>query len=178
MLQPPKARRVIMLPLPIQRLIAPLPLALIERIAQATLRRTLHRHPALFDRLGEYADKIIVFHPADLELEFGVNPRRRTVLAARPHSIREYDTRISGPMVLLLGLAEGRLDGDAEFFGRQITIEGDMETALALRNAVEDASLDFAVDLAPGRGPLQRPVQTMLAKVRTALLARENAQWN
>jgi predicted lipid carrier protein YhbT len=168
-----------MLPPPIQTLLSPVPLLVAERVAQVSLRRMLHLHPALFDRLGEYAGRLIVFRPSDLDLEFGVNPRKRSVRAARPGGIADYDTRISGPLVLLLGLAEGRLDGDAEFFGRQITVEGDMETALALRNAVEDASLDFAADMAPRRGPLRQPVWTVLDRVRTALLAREGgAQWN
>jgi predicted lipid carrier protein YhbT len=84
---------------------------------------------------------------------------------------------VSGPLVLLLALAEGRADGDAEFFGRQIVVEGDMEAALALRNALENEAIDFARDLAPG-GLARGPVEAGLARLRTYLMAREGGQWN
>jgi predicted lipid carrier protein YhbT len=80
--------------------------------------------------------------------------------------------------VLLLALAEGRVDGDAEFFGRQISIDGDMEAVLALRNAIENSAIDFTKDLAPSRGPLRRPVEAVLGKVRSLLLDSKDPQWN
>ena len=86
--------------------------------------------------------------------------------------------KIAGPIVLLLALAEGRADGDAEFFGRQLTIEGDMEAVLALRNALEDCRIDFAEDLAPARGPLRQPVSAGLGKLRELVLPRKDATWN
>lgn len=167
-----------LLPSSIQTLLRPVPLALGERTAQIALARVLRRHPDLFERLGEHADKTIVFAATDLPFEFAVNPKEGTVRAARPGGILRSDARICGPLVLLLSLAEGRVDGDAEFFGRQIAIDGDMELVLALRNALENSAIDFTKDLAPARGPFRRPVEAALDKVRTLLLARKDPKWS
>ncbi|WP_395008901.1 ubiquinone anaerobic biosynthesis accessory factor UbiT [Devosia sp.] len=173
-----EAGALMLLPSSIQTLLRPVPLALGERVAQQALASVLRRHPDLFERLGEHAGKTIVFAASDLPFEFAVNPRHGTVRAARPGGIARSDARIAGPLVLLLALAEGRLDGDAEFFGRQISIDGDMEAVLALRNAVENSAIDFTKDLAPARGPLRRPVEAVLGKVRSLLLDSKDPQWN
>ena len=59
-----------------------------------------------------------------------------------------------------------------------ITIEGDIETALALRNTAESISLDFVRDLAPRWGWAQRPGQRLLGALRRSLLAREGLPCN
>lgn len=46
----------------------------------------------------------------------------------------------------LAQLAQGGGDGDALFFSRDITIEGDTEAVLALRNALDDSNLDIIHD--------------------------------
>lgn len=161
------------LPVAIQTIAEPLPLVLVQRAAQLALDRVLHRHPRVFDRLGDFAGRAFCFSPVDLPFEFVVRPRARKVTAfPRRRSLR-HDVRISGPLVLLLALAEGRLDGDAEFFGRQVAIDGDMEAVLALRNALENESLDFARDLAPSNRLLRGPVEAILGRAREVLLKRE-----
>lgn len=45
-------------------------------------------------------------------------------------------------------MVHGALDGDALFFSRDILIEGDTEAVLALRNAVDDAEIDLAGEIA------------------------------
>jgi predicted lipid carrier protein YhbT len=77
---------------------------------------------------------------------------------------------VAAPLFILLALAEGRLDGDAEFFGRQLAIEGDMEAVLALRNAMENETVDFVADLAPSNRLLGGPVSLVLGRVREAAL--------
>ena len=45
------------LPVAIQTIAEPLPLALVQRSAQFALDRVLHRHPRVFDRLGDFAGR-------------------------------------------------------------------------------------------------------------------------
>ncbi len=54
----------------------------------------------------------------------------------------------------LIDLAEGRMDADALFFSREITIEGDMEAVLALRNALDAEGLDLMAEAFRPFGPL------------------------
>jgi predicted lipid carrier protein YhbT len=168
-----------MLPPFFSALAAPLPLPLVQRVAQSSMTQNLRRHPGLFDRLGSFAERPIAICPTDAPFEFTLVLARRRVRATRRGAKQPaYATRISGPIVLLLALAEGRLDGDAEFFGRNIGIEGDMETALALRNAAESISLDFVRDLAPHWSWAQRPGRRLLGALRRSLLAREGLPCN
>ena len=168
-----------MLPPILSTLAAPLPLPLVHRIAQTSLEHVLERHPELFDRLGAFAERSIAICPTDAPFEFTLVLARRTVrVTRRGTKPPAYATRISGPIVLLMALAEGRLDGDAEFFGRKITIEGDMETALALRNAAESISLDFVRDLLPRWRLARGPARLLLGTLRRSLLAREGLPCN
>ncbi len=65
------------------------------------------------------------------------------------------DVVIRGPILLLLGILDGSLDGDALFFHRAISVSGRTEAVVALRNAIEDAELRPS-DLLGLRGILAR----------------------
>ena len=67
------------------------------------------------------------------------------------------DAAIRGALKTLVDLLEGRLDGDALFFSRELAIEGDTEAVVALRNAVDDAEIDLAEDVLSVLGPASRP---------------------
>ena len=54
----------------------------------------------------------------------------------------------------LIALLEGRIDGDALFFSRELSIEGDTEAVVALRNAVDSAEVDVLGDVMAALGPL------------------------
>jgi predicted lipid carrier protein YhbT len=61
---------------------------------------------------------------------------------------------IRGPLLALLGLLDGNFDGDALFFSRDITVDGDIGAVLALRNAVDDAQINLLDEVAASIGPL------------------------
>lgn len=165
------------LPSAVPRLLSVVPAVLPEIVGRSAFARVIGRHPRLVGRLGEHAGLTYSFAPTDIPFEFTVVPRSGMVSARRRGARQPWHVRVSGPLVLLLALAEGRADGDAEFFGRQIVIEGDMEAALALRNALENEAIDFTRDLAPS-GVARGPVEAGLARLRTWLLSREGRQWN
>jgi len=88
--------------------------------------------------------------------------------------------RISGPLSAFLGMMHGAYDGDALFFSRDLTVEGDTEAALALRNAIDDAELDLAAELQTLAGPLRAPLAAVLtaAERRTGVaLHRVEGSW-
>lgn len=165
------------LPSAVSLLLNVVPAAFPELVGSLALAKMLHRHPKLLGRLGEHASRTYAFVPTDIPFEFAVVPRLGAVTAWRHGSRYRSDVRVSGPLVLLLALAEGRVDGDAEFFGRKIVIEGDMEAALALRNALENEGIDFTRDLAPD-GFVRGPAEAGLARLRNWLLSSEERRWN
>jgi predicted lipid carrier protein YhbT len=151
------------LPKPLSQSINLAPLPLVQQVTQLVFNQALRQHPNLFDRLGSHASKSFRFTPTDLDLSFIVVPARRTITVSRKARAKTADATAGGPMLTLLALLEGRIDGDAMFFARSLSIAGDMEAMLALRNALDDSGFDLPRDLGQAAGPLA-PLVTRLAE--------------
>ncbi|TIO04336.1 SCP2 sterol-binding domain-containing protein [Mesorhizobium sp.] len=126
-----------------------------------SLRSLAGRQPRLFERLGEHRSACYFIDPIDLAFAFTVIPdgERSVVRVVRKSETATSSVVIRGPLLTLLSLLDGTLDGDALFFSRVISISGRTEAVLALRNTVEDAELRPA-DLLGLRGALAGLVDT------------------
>ena len=135
--------------------------------------RLAERHPALFSRLGEQAMKVFLIDPTDLPFVFVLKPRpaRPSLFALRRDEAVVWNARIAGPLAALIGLVHGAYDGDALFFSRDLSIEGDTEAVVALRNAIDNEELDLVREAAALLGPLERlaagPAQRLAAAIAT-----------
>jgi predicted lipid carrier protein YhbT len=146
------------------------PLPVVQRLAEAVFAEALRRHPRLFDRLGEYASRRYRFTATDLNMSFVIRPDRRSIQVHR-HGLPPADAAASGPMVMLLALLEGRVDGDAVFFSRALRVAGDMEAILALRNALDDSGFDLPSDISAVAGPLAPVFRPFAERLRERALA-------
>ncbi len=165
-------------PRPLAAPLAVVPMPLIEGTVKLMFESLLKRHPALFDRLGEHKAKRYVFRPVDLPLVFVVEPSRAAVSVTRKPADCAADAVVEGPLFLLLALLEGRCDADGLFFSRALTVGGDMEATLALRNALDGCEIDLPRDLGASAGPLAPFVSRTAAALRRRALAGETAAWN
>ena len=122
-----------------------------------SLRALARRRPRLFERLGAYACDCFFIDPIDLAFAFSVIPNgeRSVIRVVGKSDTATASVVIRGPLLALLGLLDGSLDGDALFFNRIVSIGGRTEAVLALRNAIEDAELSPA-DLLGLNGSLAR----------------------
>ncbi|MBP2557344.1 putative lipid carrier protein YhbT [Neorhizobium galegae] len=134
-----------------------MPLAAIERAAGLLFERVLKEHPDLFERLSAYMAKRFAFLPGDLPLAFIVEPAGPSIRVMRKPAMRDLgDASVEGPLFLLLALLEGRCDADALFFSRDLSVTGDMEAMLGMRDALDGADIDLPRDLSRLAGPLAR----------------------
>jgi predicted lipid carrier protein YhbT len=154
------------------------PLPVIQAAANRAFATVLDHHPGLLERMGSHANQTFAFVPTDLPWVFLITPGTHRLTVARHPARVLANATISAPIVLLLALLEGKADGDAAFFARGIEIAGDMEAILAVRNALDDAAIDLPRELASGKGPLHRRLESALARLRAMLLAREGVRWN
>jgi O2-independent ubiquinone biosynthesis accessory factor UbiT len=135
--------------------------------------RLAERHPALFSRLGEQAMKVFLIDPTDLPFVFVLKPRpaQPSLFALRRDEAVVWNARIAGRLAALIGLVHGAYDGDALFFSRDLSIEGDTEAVVALRNAIDNEELDLVREAAALLGPLERlaaaPAQKLAAAIAT-----------
>ncbi|MDO5620286.1 MAG: SCP2 sterol-binding domain-containing protein [Paracoccus sp. (in: a-proteobacteria)] len=153
-------------PRPIALALRPLPLPLLGVGLSRFAARISDQHPGLLRRLGDYASRKVLIDPTDLPFTLLMDPAAGPrITAHRRHHAPQADARIAGPVAALVGMLHGQFDGDALFFARDLTIEGDTEAVLALRNALDDAELDLTEELAQLSGPFAPPLRRLVAVV-------------
>jgi predicted lipid carrier protein YhbT len=139
----------------------------VETLLTASLRGVARRKPEAFERLGPVRHATIRISPADLPVAFEMRPDgvAGSIRVVRPDSDDgAASARISGPLLTLLALFDGRGDADGAFFQRRIDIDGDTAAILALHNALEASELTMADILGLPRG-LDPMLQTVLSVV-------------
>ncbi|WP_339913777.1 SCP2 sterol-binding domain-containing protein [uncultured Brevundimonas sp.] len=140
----------------------------VEILLTASLRSIARRQPEAFDRLGSVRDATIRITPVDLPVAFEMRPDGETgsIRVVRPNDdAGEASARISGPLLTLLALFDGRGDADGAFFQRCIDVDGDTAAILTLHNALEASELTMADILGLPRR-FDPPLQTVLSIAR------------
>lgn len=146
----------------------PLPLVLLQPFLDIAMAILSRHHPDLFAHFADIEETTFFIDPVDLPFGFLLRPSKTPRLTAiakdtPPDMYMDTDTAptatIQGPLAILIRLLEGRLDGDALFFSRHLTVEGNMEAVVTLRNAVDGAGIDVLDDLLSVFGPFSRPAR-------------------
>lgn len=158
------------------------PAALVRLVGNPLLARVMDlmtkRHEAVFTRLAGQGCKRVQIEPQGLPVAFLLtlaSPQQKTRLELTEPGMDDCHATIRGPLRMLVDLLEGRLDGDALFFSRALTIEGDTEVIVALRNAIDGEEIDLADDLASLLGPFAGPAAQAIRRAKTFVLGREQA---
>ena len=163
---PPKLPTSAMLPPGLAGLagaaLKPLPLAPLQPPLDLAFSVMQRRHLAIFERLAKLGDSLFVIDPIDLPLVFMLQPggESPSLKIDRNADGMNATATIRGSLPLLIDLLEGRLDGDALFFNRELTVVGDTEAVLLLRNAVDSDEVDVLGDLLSIFGPLAGPARS------------------
>jgi predicted lipid carrier protein YhbT len=145
------------LPASVRRLLPPFSAAPLGPLLTLSLRSLARRQPGLFERLSEHRTARFLIDPTDLSFAFSVVPDGASsiVRVTDKSGAVPSDVVIRGPLLMLLGILDGTLDGDALFFHRAVAVSGKTEAVVALRNAIEDAELRPS-DLLGLRGEIAR----------------------
>ena len=121
----------------------PLPRRPLQMLLSIVTRLMARRHPDVFQRLRGLGPSAIVIDATDLPFLFAFRPNAagdKLRIVERDDDDTPAIARIRGPLGALLALLQGTQDGDALFFSRTLTIEGDMAAVLTLRNAIDGAA--------------------------------------
>ncbi|WP_298744627.1 SCP2 sterol-binding domain-containing protein [uncultured Brevundimonas sp.] len=138
----------------------------VELLLTLALRRLARRRPEVFERLGEAGDVTFIVAPTDFPVAFRLRPGGGSgvVQVIRAADGTPHAARISGPLLTLLALFDGRCDADSAFFSRRIRIDGDTRAVVALHNTLEAAELTVA-DLLGVGPPLRERVNAGMGAV-------------
>lgn len=146
----------------------PLPLPPLNLILGRLTRRLAATRPTLMRRLGSHASSRFLIDPTDLPWVLLLHPESAAMTAHPRSRPPAHDARIAGALSAFLAMMHGAEDGDALFFSRDLSVEGDTAAVLALRNAMDDAELDLTEELAALAGPLGLPLRRVLAGAERA----------
>lgn len=145
-----------------------LPLPLLRIVLGAVATRLAQTRPDLFARMGVHARKTFLIDPVDLPFVFVMVPDTAAPqLGAYAKTDRPpHDGAISGRFLDLLDLIDGEQDGDALFFNRVLSVTGDVEAVVALRNALDDFDGDLVREMLNVFGPFAGMGAAALALIR------------
>ena len=137
--------------------IAAMPPPMLQRAASLLLRKMRRNHPDLFNNLAQLDPTSVRIEPTDLPhrflLSFGDKPMALTLIR---HDDTPADATLKGSLESLLALLEGRIDSDALFFTREISITGNTSAVVALRNTLDRETIQLLDEATSLLGPLQR----------------------
>lgn len=139
--------------------------AVLRPVLDRIVRRIAARHPEIFARVAPYERSDFVIVPQELPFALHLRPDPAApLLRAVPRTrLPPHVARIEGRFLLLLALVDGESDGDAAFFSRDLTISGNTEAVVSLRNALDDMDGSVAEEAAGLFGP---PGRAILAALR------------
>lgn len=131
-------------------------------VLQPILRRVVTRiadlHSEVFDRLGPHIKTSFVIDPIDLPFALLLvpDPEALKFQAVSRTNLPPHEAGIAGSFLTLLRLMDAEVDGDALFFSGDLTISGNTEAVVRLRNALDDVEGSIAGDVADMFGPVGR----------------------
>lgn len=94
------------------------------------------------------------------------DPETPSLTAHRRQERLSGGAHIAGSFLTLLNMIDGKLDGDALFFSRDLVVEGDTEAIVCLRNALDDMEGSIVRDTASLFGAPGRAFLEILNKIR------------
>ena len=124
----------------------------------------MRRHPAVLPRLRPCAGARILIEPSDAAVTFVLTlgePTGRPGLCLATRDERAT-AQVRGSLAALCDLLEGSVDADALFFSRDLSVSGDTEAIVALRNALDGEEIDVVADTLRELGPLAAPARAAL----------------
>lgn len=128
----------------------PVPLPVIDVVLGRLVRMIGAQRPEIFSRLAGHHHKWFLIDATNLPFLLCLRPDPicPELKSCRRRYAPVAESRISGSFLTLLGMIDGRYDGDALFFTRDLSVQGDTEAVVCLRNALDDMEGSVADDVA------------------------------
>ena len=145
--------------------ISKLLLAPLQPLLLRIVRNVASANPGILDRLGPHQQTRFIIDPIDLPFALFLrpDPANLRLEACTRSGLPSHDARIAGTFFQLVRMIDGEEDGDAMFFARDLTITGNTEAIVSLRNALDNLEGSLADQVADLFG---RPGNLALSAIR------------
>lgn len=143
------------LPIPLARAaMMVMPSAFLARAVQVVVKRMERRHPKLFINMGRLDPALVHLEPTDLPHRFGLRMGQGQVaFYVVQDEVEQPDARVAGSLEALIDMLEGREDGDALFFSRDIQVTGNTTIIVGLRNTLDREEINLYDEVISLCGP-------------------------
>lgn len=133
---------------------------------QKAATQIYRNHPGSANRLTDIhgATFLIKVNDFPLNLLFTLHEQRILVDCNIRHQPKT-DVQVRGDLKSLIEVFEGNEDADALFFSRRLSIEGNVETLVTLRNAIDSEDIDLMKELSELFGPFSKPANGLLQQL-------------
>jgi predicted lipid carrier protein YhbT len=141
---------------------APVLAPLVKRLNHVMRRR----HPDLVAAFAGLDPAVVHVFPTGLRHRFALafGGGRLEIHLLAPSDDSTAQAVIKGELAVLLDLLEGRYDGDAMFFSRELQITGDTAVIVAVRNTLDREEIDLRGEVAALFGPFAGPARRIGAR--------------
>ena len=153
-----------------------IPSPVLARLTILLNRAMRRRHPKLVANFARLDPAVVHVFPNDLPHRFAIEfgGGKMDVRVLRDDAPKPPDAEIRGNLMALIDLLEGRIDGDAMFFSREIEITGSTAVIVAVRNTLDREEIVITDEIAAMFGPLERPARRTKQQ-RTPKIARSKS---
>jgi len=126
-------------------LLRPVPVSVMRVMARPVLDNLLKElEPRMGDRLSGLNGRLAIVpvgHPVAVVVDMADGALTMDLAEADTDEVRHAEAVVRAPLETLTAMLDtDGMDGDASFFARALTIEGDTSLVMALRYALEDAN--------------------------------------
>jgi O2-independent ubiquinone biosynthesis accessory factor UbiT len=132
--------------------------------AAALLAAMGRNHPRLFAVLAEQRQTRIVVEltdpPRRFLLQYGGGAPKLRVVDGKGDVAA--DAELKGGLEAMMALLEARVDGDALFFTRELTVGGDTAAVVTLRNILDRETISLLDEASSLFGPLRRAARAAI----------------
>jgi predicted lipid carrier protein YhbT len=148
-----------------------IPSPVLARLTVLLNKAMRRRHPRLVANFARLDPAVVHVFPSDLPHRFAIEfgGGKMDVRVLRDDGPKPPDAEIRGNLMALIDLLEGRIDGDAMFFSREIEITGSTAVIVAVRNTLDREEILITDEIAAIFGPLERPARRIALRVDTAI---------
>jgi predicted lipid carrier protein YhbT len=144
-------------------LIKPLPKAPLNLVLKYLTDQMQQNHPSVIERLSVIAGTRFLICPTDFTFNILLTVFDGHV-ECKVSDVAEdiADVKISGTLLCLIDMLNGDVDGDALFFSRDLTVEGDTEALLVLRNSMDSVDVNLREEFLSSMGAAKAPAGKIL----------------
>lgn len=128
----------------------PFSFSLLQIFLNRTLSNLQNHNRGVSDRLSEFYGKRLLIEFLDLPFDLVLNIHQSLTVQIVPHTTAQNCgafATVRSEFYPLWQLFQGKADGDALFFSRDLSIQGNTELIVALRNALDGVQIDWVRDV-------------------------------